>query len=87
MIDWTEAQVDDPGKDFVIYYALFGKEGLRDLLDRYAKAGGRTWPGMAEHIAEQWAAYPAMVAKFALTTGREEDMEMARGMLASWDVD
>ncbi|WP_375295269.1 hypothetical protein [Paenibacillus sp.] len=37
---------------------------------------------MAEHIAEQWAACPAIVAKFALTTGQESDMEMARGMIA-----
>ena len=86
LIDWTEAEIADPGKDFVIYYALFQEEGLRDLLRRYEKAGGRTWPRMLEHIREQWAAYPAIVAKFALITGKESDMEMARGMLANWDV-
>jgi macrolide phosphotransferase len=41
---------------------------------------------MQEHIAEQWAAYPALIAKFALITGKEADMEMARGMLASWNA-
>ncbi|TLS48453.1 hypothetical protein FE782_30410 [Paenibacillus antri] len=82
LIDWTEAECADPGKDFVIYFALFGEEGLRDLLKRYESHGGKVWPRMAEHIAEQWAAYPALVAKFALTTGRESDMEMARGMIA-----
>lgn len=87
LIDWTEAEIADPGKDFVILYALFGQEGLRDLLRRYEKAGGKTWPRMHEHIAEQWAAYPALVAKFALTTGKESDMEMARGMMANWSVD
>lgn len=87
LIDWTEAEIADPGKDFVILYALFGQEGLRDLLRRYEKAGGKTWPRMHEHIAEQWAAYPALVAKFALTTGKEADMEMARGMMANWSVD
>lgn len=87
LIDWTEAEIGDPGKDFVIFYALFGKEGLQNLLTRYERAGGRTWPRMAEHIAEQWAAYPALVAKFALITGKESDMEMARGMIASWNVD
>lgn len=86
LIDWTEAEVADPGKDFVIYFALFGEEGLRDLLGRYEKAGGKVWPRMYEHIAEQWAAYPALVAKFALITGKEADMEMARGMLANWSV-
>lgn len=87
LIDWTEAEVADPGKDFTIYYALFGREGLKDLLERYERSGGRAWPRMSEHIAEQWAAYPALVAKFALTTGKEQDMEMARGMLATWKVD
>lgn len=87
LIDWTEAEIADPGKDFVILYALFGQEGLRDLLGRYERAGGKIWPRMLEHIAEQWAAYPAIVAKFALTTGREADREMAKGMMANWNVD
>ncbi|TNJ62340.1 hypothetical protein FE784_31115 [Paenibacillus hemerocallicola] len=86
LIDWTEAECADPGKDFVIFFALFGEEGLRDLLRRYEKFGGKVWPRMQEHIAEQWAAYPALVAKFALITGKEADMEMARGMLASWSA-
>ncbi|WP_340015024.1 macrolide 2'-phosphotransferase [Paenibacillus sp. FSL K6-1318] len=86
LIDWTESEIADPGKDFVILYGLFQDDGLRDLLKRYEKAGGRTWPQMFEHIREQWAAYPALVAKFALTTGEESTMEMARGMLANWDV-
>jgi macrolide phosphotransferase len=87
LIDWTEAEIADPGKDFVLLYALFGDKGLRDMLNRYEKAGGKTWPRMSEHIVEQWAAYPALVAKFALTTGKEADMEMARGMIANWNVD
>lgn len=86
LIDWTEAVFGDPGKDFVIYYALFGAEGLRDLLERYERFGGKSWPRMHEHIAEQWAAYPAVVAKFALMTGKEADMEMAKGMIANWNV-
>lgn len=87
LIDWTEAEISDPGKDFVILYALFGEQGLRDLLERYEKAGGQIWPRMHEHIAEQWAAYPALVGKFAPITGKEADMEMARGMIANWNVD
>ncbi|MEF3306484.1 macrolide 2'-phosphotransferase [Paenibacillus sp. GYB003] len=87
LIDWTEAECADPGKDFVIFYALFGMEGLRDLLRRYETFGGRVWPRMHEHIAEQWAAYPALVAKFALVTGKPSDMEMAKGMIASWSAD
>jgi macrolide phosphotransferase len=80
-LDWTEAEVGDPGKDFAIFFALFGESGLRDLLKRYEKAGGRTWPRMHKHIAEQWAAYPALVAQFALLTGKESDMEMAKAFM------
>lgn len=87
LIDWTEAEIADPGKDFVILYALFGVDWLNDFLRRYEKAEGRTWPRMGEHIAEQWAAYPAQVAKFALITGRESDREMAKGMLANWSAE
>lgn len=86
LIDWTEAECADPGKDFVIYFALFGEKGLLDLLRRYERYGGKVWPRMHEHIAEQWVAYPALVAKFALITGKEADMEMARGMIANWSV-
>ncbi|MBP1989358.1 macrolide 2'-phosphotransferase [Paenibacillus eucommiae] len=85
-LDWTEAEITNPGKDFVIYFALFGEVGLKDLLVRYEKAGGKVWTRMHEHITEQWAAYPALVAKFALLTGKESDMEMARGMLESWNT-
>ncbi|CAM3804381.1 macrolide 2'-phosphotransferase [Marinicrinis lubricantis] len=86
LIDWTEAEVADPGKDFVLFFALFGEEKLQDFLKRYEKAGGKVWPRMKDHIVEQWGAYPALVAKFALTTGQESDMEMARGMIANWNV-
>lgn len=86
LIDWTEAEVADPGKDFVIYYALFGEEGLRDLLRRYENSGGKVWPRMLEHIAEQWAAYPALVAKFATISKKDSDREMARNMIANWNA-
>lgn len=87
LLDWTEAECADPGKDFVIYFAIFGMEGLRDLLHRYERYGGKVWPRMHEHIAEQWAAYPALVAKFALTTGKDSDREMANNMIAHWSPD
>ncbi len=87
LIDWTEAEVADPSKDFVLYYALFGMEGLQHLLKCYEQAGGRTWPRVQEHIIEQWAAYPAQVAKFALVSDTEENWEMARSMIANWNVE
>jgi macrolide phosphotransferase len=81
LLDWTEAEVTNPGTDFTIYYALFGESGLDVLLNQYQAFGGRVWPRMREHIAEQWAAYPVLIGMFALHTGKEEHMEMAQGAL------
>ncbi|MNJ56653.1 Phosphotransferase enzyme family protein [compost metagenome] len=81
LLDWTEAEVSDPAKDFVIYLAIFGEQGLADLIQRYEQAGGRVWPRMHEHIAERLAAYPALIGKFALITDKEEHMAMARNAL------
>ncbi|WP_243014338.1 phosphotransferase, partial [Brevibacillus borstelensis] len=81
LLDWTEAEVTNPGTDFTIYYALFGESGLDVLLNQYQAFGGRVWPRMREHIAEQWAAYPVLIGMFALHTGKEEHMEMAQRAL------
>ncbi|AWB44632.1 hypothetical protein DCC85_10625 [Paenibacillus sp. CAA11] len=86
-IDWSEAEGADPGKDFTIYLGLFGPEGLRDLLQRYERFGGQVWPRMHEHIVEQWAAYPALVAKFALLAGDDAVMELAKGMITELEHD
>ncbi|MDQ1910793.1 macrolide 2'-phosphotransferase [Paenibacillus sp. GD4] len=81
LLDWTEGEVADPAADFTIYYALFGDEGLADLLVRYEKAGGRVWPWMHEHIVERLAAYPVLIGLFALKSGLEEYKVMARHAL------
>ena len=81
LLDWTESEVASPAKDFVLYYAIYGEHNLRVLLDRYEQAGGKVWPRMFDHIVEQHAAYPVLIAQFALLTGQEEYMTMARNAL------
>ncbi|MDZ5712755.1 macrolide 2'-phosphotransferase [Jeotgalibacillus haloalkalitolerans] len=82
-IDWTEVSVGDVSFDFTAHLQIFGKEGLRKLIDSYEAAGGRTWPGMAEHIEEVQAAGPIVVAEYALVSGLEEMHEMAVQMLGA----
>ncbi|MCY7749427.1 macrolide 2'-phosphotransferase MphK [Bacillus inaquosorum] len=77
LLDWTEAKVADPAKDFIFYQMLFGEEETARLLEYYHQAGGRIWAKMQEHIAEMQAAYPLEVAKFALQTQQEEHINMA----------
>ncbi|UVI29234.1 macrolide 2'-phosphotransferase [Paenibacillus spongiae] len=81
LIDWTEGEVSDPSIDFQIYYALFGANGLSELIDRYERKGGRVWARMAEHIAERYAAYPVLIALFAEKTNSDEYRQYAQYML------
>lgn len=81
-IDWTEAAVGDIAIDFVAHYRTFGEDVLKELIQHYEKAGGYVWPEMAQHVIELTAAYPIAIAEFAVKSGLEEYMEMARQVLA-----
>jgi len=81
LIDWTEAKVADVANDFVFEYRAFGEMALEKVLHYYKEAGGIYWPRMKEHIIELNAAYPVAIAEFALTSGLEEYMEMAKETL------
>nr|WP_318183951.1 phosphotransferase [Metabacillus idriensis] len=39
ILDWTEAKVSDPGKDFVLYATIFGEKELQILLMPVARFG------------------------------------------------
>ena len=56
---------------------------LKELINYYDKSGGYVWPGMAQHVMELTAAYPIAIAEFALKSGLEEYMEMAKQVLES----
>ncbi|MCK8099272.1 macrolide 2'-phosphotransferase MphK [Bacillus sp. 2CMS4F] len=77
LLDWTEAKVADPAKDFVFYHMIFGEKETARLLECYDQAGGRVWSKMQDHISEMQAAYPLEIAKFALQTQQEEHVNMA----------
>ncbi|MFT9494368.1 macrolide 2'-phosphotransferase [Anaerosolibacter sp.] len=81
LIDWTEAKVTDVSNDFVVYYRTFGEEGLDSLIKAYKEAGGYYWPKMKEHIIELVAAYPVAIAEFAIVSGLEEYVQMAKQTL------
>ncbi|WP_422929119.1 macrolide 2'-phosphotransferase [Singulisphaera sp. PoT] len=81
VLDWTEAEVSDPSIDFTGHRLGFGEEGLDRLLAAYETAGGRTWPGMKQHIAERQSAFPIKYALFALASGLDEHLDAARAQL------
>ena len=81
LIDWTEAKVTDISNDFVFNYKAFREEGLEALIIAYKEAGGYYWPKMKEHIIELVAAYPVSIAEFAIISGAEEYVQMAKKAL------
>ena len=82
-LDWSEAEVGDPSIDLTGHLIGFGDDGLAALLEHYATAGGRVWPTMAEHVARRAAFAPIRYAAFALETGDDALLAMARGQLAA----
>lgn len=81
VIDWTEARLSDPAIDFTGHATVFGPESLARLIASYEQAGGRTWPGMAEHIAGRAAAAPVLYGLFALLTQSPEHLAAAKAQL------
>ncbi|MEG6523617.1 Mph(B) family macrolide 2'-phosphotransferase [Desulfotomaculum sp. 1211_IL3151] len=81
LIDWTEAKVTDISSDFVFNYKAFGEAGLEALILAYREAGGYYWPKMKKHIIELDAAYSVSVAEFALVSGIDEYVQMAKKAL------
>lgn len=80
-IDWTEAKVADVSTDFVGHLRTHGERELERLVEAYGKAGGTVWPKMTAHIIELAATYPIDIAEFAIKSGSEEYLDMARGAL------
>ncbi|MCM3611845.1 macrolide 2'-phosphotransferase [Planococcus sp. MERTA32b] len=80
-IDWTEAKVADVSNDFIGHLRTHGEQELGRLVEAYGKAGGKVWPNMQAHIVELAATYPIDIAEFAIKSGSEEYLEMARGAL------
>ncbi|WAS90279.1 phosphotransferase [Nannocystis punicea] len=83
VLDWTAARVDDPSIDLALLLGGFGRDALVRLIERFAAAGGTTWPGLVEHAAERWAAFAVLSAEWALRIGHTEAMAHARAHLAT----
>lgn len=81
VIDWSEAKVSDPSTDFSGHIAAFGKDSLRELIEKYKEFGGRVWNTMFEQTVERHAASPLNYAVFALKTNSEEHVEAAKAQL------
>lgn len=81
VIDWSEAQVGDPSVDFSGHMAVYGEQGLRNLIHCYEKSGGRTWEAVVEHTVERHSASPLKYAIFAIHAKLDEHITAAKAQL------
>lgn len=81
VLDWTEAKLSDPALDFGMFFGCFGKEALAKLITAFERAGGTTWPKLAEHAEAHWAAFPVIGAEWALRTGNQAVLDFTRAQL------
>jgi macrolide phosphotransferase len=81
LLDWTEGEVADRTVDLAGFQMVFGVAAMGPLLDAYVAAGGRVWPKLKEQIAETLAAFPYKVGLFALASGKDEHLAMAKSAL------
>jgi GTPase len=85
VLDWTEAKLTDPTVDFAMMYGCFGEEATRELLHRFERAGGPTWPGLLEHAKQRWAISPVLGADWALRTANDIVLAQTRAQLRAYE--
>jgi macrolide phosphotransferase len=77
VIDWSEAQINDPSIDFAGHLLVFGEESLRNLLQLYQQYGGTLWPNALQQTLERALASSLNYAYFALEKGDEQVVDAA----------
>jgi macrolide phosphotransferase len=82
--DWADAEVTDVASDFALYFTTHGREMMEDLILRYARAGGKVWPRMADQAEMYYWASPVRYAFVATRTGDLGQLMGVKGVLSRY---
>jgi aminoglycoside phosphotransferase (APT) family kinase protein len=82
--DWADAEVTDVARDFALYFTTHGREMMEDLILRYARAGGKAWPRMADQAEMYYWASPIRYAMLATRTGDLGQLMGVKGVLSRY---
>jgi len=82
ILDWTDAEVGDPGQEFVEAARKFERRMLDELIEAYRRHGGPAWPGLHGHVTEAIAFAPLALGVLGLEAGKERYVEAARARLS-----
>ena len=58
VLDWTDAEVGDPGQEFLVVARTFGPVMFDRLIHAYHGFGAPVWPGLRRHVEEAVAFWP-----------------------------
>ncbi|AWK12262.1 macrolide 2'-phosphotransferase [Streptomyces spongiicola] len=81
VLDWTDAEIGDPGQEFVEAARKFDPPTWDLLLKAYRDHGGPAWPGLREHVLNAIAFAPLALGVLGLERGQPRYVEMARERL------
>ena len=82
--DWADAEVTDVASDFALYFTTHGRDMMEDLILRYARAGGKVWPRMADQAEMYYWASPIRYAMIATRTGDLGQLMGVKGVLSRY---
>jgi len=82
ILDWTDAEVGDPGQEFVEAARKFPPHVLDQLIGAYAANGGPAWPGLHDHVVEAIAFAPLALAVLGAEAGQQRYIDKARAVLS-----
>lgn len=78
VLDWTDAEIGDPGQEFVEAARKFDPPTWNRLMEGYRRHGGPAWPGLREHVLNAIAFAPLALGVLGLTSSQPRYVEMAR---------
>jgi macrolide phosphotransferase len=79
--DWADAEVTDTASDFALIFSTLGREAMEEMIRRYERAGGKTWPRMADQAEMYYWASPVRFATYAMRTGDLSHLIGVKGMV------
>lgn len=83
ILDWTDAEIGDPGQEFIEAARKFDPPMLGQLVDAYVAGGGPAWPGLRRHVIEGIAFAPLILGIQGLASGKQRYIDAARKRLGT----
>jgi macrolide phosphotransferase len=83
VIDWSDAEVGDPAREFVAAAQSLGMAAIDRLVAIYRESGGAWWPGLRAHVVEAIAFAPLATAYWCFDHDKPTYVEQARTRYAA----